>query len=814
MINYDKLHQVLAAYRRDFYKNIYGDKNTRWEDEQYKWIAVKHFKDHWDIDAPDFASMFMEATAKHANLLVSMNFFPRGMIKELANAEPEGVRSMFKYLYNEDLSVVDRVNHFIVEAERIRSTYGTDKWKSHYQNINSVSTYLWSMYPDKYYIYKYSECKKAADVLESNIKIKKGATAEALLDFYAFYDEITAYLAEDKETIEVLHSALTPACYPDPSYHTLTIDVGFYISRTYESSGSENTLAEKPSPEYWPSPEEDPVHITKEEWKKYIEEIEIPNHIGCVRMLKGMMLLGGEASCKKLSDVYGGSANKYNGFAMNIGRRAKKFFNISPYKYGDSESLTSIPFQGRVVSNDEKKFYSFKIRDELLEALNDIDLSDIDPHFVFEVSDEINYWWLNANPKIWSFSNLAIGEVQSYTLYNENGNKRRIFQNFLDAKAGDLVIGYESYPVKQVVALAKISKGQDGKELIFEKTEGLSNPIDYQVLKDCPELAEMEYFNQPQGSLFKLTKDEYDFIMDIIRDNNPNLANADNLEKYTRENFLQEVYMEDSQYDSLVSLLRNKYNLILQGVPGVGKTFAAKRLAYSMMGVKDDSRIEFVQFHQNYSYEDFMMGYKPTDNGFELKYGIFYQFCMLAANHPDKEYFFIIDEINRGNMSKIFGELLMLIEKDYRNKRITLAYNGMSFSVPANVYIIGMMNTADRSLAMIDYALRRRFSFYTMMPGFDTKGFKEYQISLKNPKLDKLVDELKSLNRTITNDKSLGAGFCIGHSYFCGHHAEDQDTWLQEVVNYDIIPMLNEYWFDSPDNVDTWSSRLNGVLNG
>ena len=115
---------------------------------------------------------------------------------------------------------------------------------------------------------------------------------------------------------------------------------------------------------------------------------------------------------------------------------------------------------------------------------------------------------------------------------------------------------------------------------------------------------------------------------------------------------------------------------------------------------------------------------------------------------------------------------------------------------------------------MIDYALRRRFSFYTMMPGFDTKGFKEYQISLKNPKLDKLVDELKSLNRTITNDKSLGAGFCIGHSYFCGHHAEDQDTWLQEVVNYDIIPMLNEYWFDSPDNVDTWSSRLNGVLNG
>ena len=159
-------------------------------------------------------------------------------------------------------------------------------------------------------------------------------------------------------------------------------------------------------------------------------------------------------------------------------------------------------------------------------------------------------------------------------------------------------------------------------------------------------------------------------------------------DKYKKADFLKDVYMTEAKYDRLASVLKKKRNIILQGAPGVGKTFAAKRLAYSIMGEADDDRIEFVQFHQNYSYEDFMMGYKPVNEGFEFKYGIFYRFCQKAANHPDKDYFFIIDEINRGNMSKIFGELLMLIEADYRDKKATLAYNGLSFSVPKRLHII------------------------------------------------------------------------------------------------------------------------------
>lgn len=405
---------------------------------------------------------------------------------------------------------------------------------------------------------------------------------------------------------------------------------------------------------------------------------------------------------------------------------------------------------------------------------------------------------------------MPVGEVESYSLYNDNGNKRRIFQNFLDAKAGDMIIGYESTPVMKIVAIGRVTAEQDGEELYFEKVEGLASPIDYQTLRECPELERMEFFQNPQGSLFKLTRGEYDFIMDIIRDENP-IQSEESNDPYTSEDFLKEVYMTRADYAKMQAVLRNKKNIILQGAPGVGKTFAAKRLAWSMMGEIDESRIEFVQFHQNYSYEDFVMGYKPVEDGFELRYGIFYRFCQRVANQPDKEFFFIIDEINRGNMSKIFGELLMLIERDYRGTKATLAYNGLPFSVPKNLYLIGMMNTADRSLAMIDYALRRRFSFFDMEPGFDSEGFRRYQASLNNDTLNELVERVKDLNKEIAADKSLGKGFCIGHSYFCGQD-ECTDEWLDSIVNYDILPMLSEYWFDDATKLQRWENIMRGVL--
>lgn len=281
--------------------------------------------------------------------------------------------------------------------------------------------------------------------------------------------------------------------------------------------------------------------------------------------------------------------------------------------------------------------------------------------------------------------------------------------------------------------------------------------------------------------------------------------------EYSKDDFLNEVYMDETTYNTLTELLETKYNVILQGAPGVGKTFAAKRLAYSIMGLKDTSRVAMIQFHQSYSYEDFIQGYRPSKEGFELENGAFYKFCKEAEEDNERPYFFIIDEINRGNLSKILGELMMLIEKDKRGEKIKLLYSNEWFTVPDNVRIIGMMNTADRSLALMDYALRRRFAFFDFAPAFSSEGFKNYLTEKNSSKLEKLIGTITTLNDTISADESLGDGFRIGHSYFCTDK-DITDEWLNSVVEYEVIPLIKEYWFDEPTKVRDWSANLRSAI--
>lgn len=310
------------------------------------------------------------------------------------------------------------------------------------------------------------------------------------------------------------------------------------------------------------------------------------------------------------------------------------------------------------------------------------------------------------------------------------------------------------------------------------------------VSKDVLELYMSRLINLP------ITRDSDDVIKISMED----------MSMYTKENFLKEVYIDAGQYDTIAKLLQKKKNIVLQGAPGVGKTFAATRLAYSLMNKKDNDRVRLVQFHQSYSYEDFVVGYKPTETGFRIDYGPFYSFCQDASSDPTNDYYFIIDEINRGNLSRIFGELLMLIENTKRGNEVTLLYTKEPFSVPENLYIIGLMNTADRSLAMIDYALRRRFAFYTMDTAFGKDEFNKQIAVINNPKAKKLIDALVRLNKEIEDDDNLGKGFKIGHSYLCINDAEDED--LRDVINYEIIPLLEEYWYDEPSRVNKWSNEL------
>lgn len=814
-INTGNLDRIIKAYK-DYFK-------THFSIEIYKWKAVNYFQSYWNIEATNFKNMLMQALSKTENLLTSMNNYPRKMLEEFCEIDEAKVREMFRVLFDEDQDIVARINQFRQNADGLLIQWG--KGKQHYQTFNAITTYLWLRYPDKYYIYKYSCARKMVRELMSSMVLKKGCGAEEVIDVFKLYDDVAKVLQNDTDIRQMLDEALTKDCYSDKELRTTVVDLAYFVGRSYH-----------------------PEHVWPEQRMKVQTWIYSPGKGArkwseCVansKMYLGWDDMGDlevyesrEDMKARMKELYGDDKDYRNDSLatweftneMNIGDVvfAKKGRgciigrgvvtgdyeydeNRTEYRHVRSVEWNKVGEWALPETVAMKTLTNLTSYTDYVKKLNELMENNTESEKV------CNYWWLCANPKIWSMTSWMVGEEQDYTLYNTAGNKRRIFQHFWDARVGDKVICYEANPTKQITGLAVISKESDGERICFRKVETLAAPVELSEIKTVPELANMEFLINPNGSFFHLTEKEYVALLNLIREENDSIQPDKTFEKYTKDDFLKEVFMDGKDFDTLQHLIRMKKNVILQGAPGVGKTFCARRLAQAMMGEKDESRIALIQFHQNYSYEDFVMGYKPVEGTFELQKGIFYKFCMLAANHPDKEYFFIIDEINRGNLSKIFGELLMLIEKDYRGEKLTLAYKDEKFSVPGNLYLIGMMNTADRSLALIDYALRRRFSFFEMNPGFDSEGFKAYLKGKNNERLNELVELVKELNRQIATDDSLGQGFEIGHSYLCTGEIVT-DEWLKEVVNYDILPMLQEYWFDNKSEVDRWANRLNSIFH-
>ena len=669
MFNKEKLKEVVKLYKEQF--------PQWWIDEKFKWQAIKYFRDNWDIDAVDLSEMIdraLDNSDVYYGLFTSVNRFPVKMIKGFAGKDPETVRQMFVDLFDESKDVYYRIEQFKIKANELNERF-SEKGKNHYQDENCITTYLWLRYPEKYYIYKYSEVKEVASVLESGYKFKKGEYEYNVRNSIKFYDEICEELSNDEELVDMLHNVIDDSCDKDIALKTLTFDVGFYISRKW-----------------------------------------------------------GEQTMEKVNSAW---------------------------------------FVGAVIGN--------------------VNMFDT---FIAEGR------WENG------YNDKYIDKVKSM----HPGDKIAI-KSAYTRKNVPFETNGKNLSVMSIKAIGTITKNHDDGRNIDVKWDKVFNPF-----KEW-------FFFTMRNVLWYVERQEESWEYGALID----FAFSDVEQDYARflsVPYWNEKYAKVQEEEEVVSGRETNIdkNTILYGPPGTGKTYITARYAVAIIENKTlcevenipneeirirynryitQGRIEFTTFHQSYGYEEFIEGIKPVVNvdgnvEYKVEDGLFKKFCTISEKEANKgNYVFIVDEINRGNISKIFGELITLIESTKRvgleeELKAKLPYSQSDFGVPKNVYIIGTMNTADRSIAAIDTALRRRFAFKEMMP--DTDVINEVDIEGVN-----VADLLNIINKRI--EVLYDREHTIGHAYFTSLIDNPSKELLFDIFRNKIFPLLQEYFFEDYEKI-------------
>lgn len=896
MINKEKLKSIIEDYKHFF--------PVHWINEQYKWVAIKVFQDNWDINADDFYEMFKKATEKADNLLSSRNSFPRGMILEFANADATATREMFKLLFDESIDLGKRIEDFKLKSEELRVKYGNGKWKSHFQDNNSISTYLWLRFPDKYYIYKFTLYLNMANELESDHIPKSDGTAKSLLEGFKLYDEIAEFLSSDTELLQMFSDSITPACYPDNNLRTLTIDLGFWFTKYRPGDLQEEWFPNNYTP-----------GLSVEDWVALLNDESVFT-ISSLQIMKRMKDYGGQATCTQLALKYGESKNFYNKGSSALAKRVydKTHCVLPPERDSENARWWPILYVGKYARDSETGSYIWKLREELKEALDQIDMESV--------------MLYKEKPSVWKISHGSI-----------SGENRVIFEN------KHIVVVHGTTKAK---ATSKVSQGESFTKQIkkgdffylcygnsiqllgeFTSDEAVLNPEledgwyerTYRIIKKSKDYSSYKGIQKwwspnDNSTCIKVEKKDYALFESAIL--NPYFD-------ISIQDLLGDIDLEESKDIEEMSNMFSK-NTILYGPPGTGKTFYTMIYAVAIIENEDISeikkeaqddydavksrydeyyengRIAFTTFHQSYGYEEFIEGIRPTaEDGFvsySVKSGVFKEFCernkgrdsfddawafiveqakrngnkytftrnsgnqFEAIYNEEKDKFvllfsggsshditkkavqemievgevwrenpadypegnkalyenrwavaleikkllkagtpavFIIDEINRGNISKVFGELITLIEDTKRlgekeAAKIILPYSKTEFSVPSNVYLLGTMNTADRSIAMMDTALRRRFHFIEMLPDEEVLKAAGVGYIQDGDQTLNVAEMLRIINKRIAY--LYDREHTIGHAFFLKLVKNPSLKTLSVIFKENVIPLLQEYFYE------------------
>lgn len=819
----DRVHFVINHYKEHFDAVDQG--------ERYKWEAIAWYKKHWEIDSPNFAQMLEEAFGKAKNLLASAMYYPYRMITEYAQANPEEVRRIFKILYDESLPLEERYQVFRDSCksgiDQIRAQNPEyEKAVNHYQDLRAIMVYLTFEYPEKYYLYKstmYSDFRDRIGFRED--KSNQSSVIGKVENFFRMCEMILAEVKKDQELIAKHKARLDNDCYADEALHLLTMDIVYYGSNYMSDKDFKTRPSVTAETAYWPSLEEYNPGITAEMWKSVLcnPSVTSPENLD---MLQKMMKLGGESTCAHLAEAFGNTAGFYNALGTGFAGKVKKHFHcpdcIDPEDNDEERSrVYVVPFIGRYVMENGNKRYSWRLRDELKEALTHIDLPNPTQKSVTDVGLNTILYGPPGTGKTYHTVIYAVAIIENKELsavekedyaevlerYNEYKAQGRIefttfhqsygYEEFIegirptitpddaDGESGDIQYSVQPGVFKRFceraerpIVVANADYGiSDSPNIWKVSLEGTGdNPTRTECLKN-------NHIRIGWDDYGKDITDETDFSVSggrVVLNAFINKMQVGDivLSCYSASTIdaIGVVTGEYEWHDEYASLKRlRKVNWIV------------KDIRENILAINGGTSMTLASVCRlNISLADV---YQLIEK---------YQPKQIAPNNVrDENYVFIIDEINRGNISKIFGELITLIEASKRvglpeEMTVRLPYSQKLFGVPKNVYIIGTMNTADRSIATIDTALRRRFLFREMLP--DPKVLEG--ISVEDLSISELLARLNK-RITVLYDRE----HTIGHAYFMPLKASPTVETLAEIFTNNIIPLLQEYFYEDYEKI-------------
>lgn len=730
--------KALVAYKKDF--------NSHIDDEIYKWKAVKQFQDYWDIKAENFSEMLDRSFSETSNLLLAQNYFPLKMLKEFSAFSPERVREAFDILYDESKPLNIRIGTFVDITDKILSEYKPDK--NSYQTTNAISTYLWLRYPDKYIIYKYSEIDNVSKVLNALYEPESGSI-ETVEDGFNFYDQISQELKKDTDLVEMIKSKLTDSCYSDPEFKTLAIDFGFFISRYYHKN--------------WIVPYNPNDYNVDDAFKKY------------------EVLYWKQGKNYSVGDwvyIYVTSPQKrisYKTVVTKIDVPAEKIihdeeFEINNKSYKDSKKM-EIKLVG--TSTDEGLVYSelkkrgLKSNLQSSEIIKPDMLEYIDSFFTGE-----NNMSENAAMK---YLELLI-ENKNLILHGAPGTGKTYLAKQIAEAMGfpKNEIGFcqfhPSYDYTDFVEGLRPIKTDDG-QVGFERKDGTFKAFCKKALQNL--IDSKKTFEEIKNE--NTFKNRYDILLEKIQEGEVTQIeqksgiNLDIVTVTNNDNIIVRTNSSDVTYTISVDRIER-----------LAKVFSNKSELDAVKAIDKEFRAVIGGCHSSSYWAALNWIYKNTSDD-----------EIVTTNKVEKKnYVFIIDEINRGELSKIFGELFFSIDPGYRGEKglVNTQYQNLlydtndlfkdGFYIPENVYIIGTMNDIDRSVESMDFAMRRRFTFVEVTADDSAKN-----MNITGEALEKM----NAINKAISKMPELGKAYCIGAAYF--KDAKD----LQKLWDLKISSLVYEY---------------------